>query len=264
LPIGEKVTAQRVPKIRVDQLLVERGLAPSRAKAQALVMAGVVSSRGRRIDKVGTTLEADAELHVAEPASKFVSRGGDKLDSALTAFSTAGLVIAGTFAVDVGASTGGFTDCLLARGAAKVYAIDVGYGQLAAKLRADPRVVVRERTNARDLSAADFAEPIDLIVVDASFIGLAKLLPAIARVLREGGALVALVKPQFEAGKEAASRGRGVIRDGAVRERAIESARFAVVEAGFLVRAEIDSAVHGPKGNVERFVYAVRGETNND
>jgi 23S rRNA (cytidine1920-2'-O)/16S rRNA (cytidine1409-2'-O)-methyltransferase len=248
---------RRPPRIRVDQLLVERGLAPSRSKAQALVMAGAVSSGGRRVDKVGTLLETDVELAVTA-SSRFVSRGGDKLDPALTEFSRAGLEVAGVTAVDIGASTGGFTDCLLSRGAAKVYAVDVGYGQLAAPLRVDPRVVVRERTNARDLTAADFAEPIDLVVVDASFIGLGKLMLAITRIVREGGAVVALVKPQFEAGKEAASRGRGVIRDPAVRDRAIAEARRAVIEAGFDVVGEVDSALPGPKGNVERFLYATR------
>jgi 23S rRNA (cytidine1920-2'-O)/16S rRNA (cytidine1409-2'-O)-methyltransferase len=251
------VTTRRPSRIRVDQLLVERGLAPTRNQAQALVMAGGVSSAGRRVDKAGTLLDADAELSVAR-SSRFVSRGGEKLDHALTAFAPAGLTVAGCTAVDIGASTGGFSDCLLSRGAAKVYAVDVGYGQLAASLRADPRVVVRERTNARDLTRADFAEPVDLIVVDASFIGLGKLVPAVARILRADGALVALVKPQFEAGKEAASRGRGVIRDAAVRERAIAEARGAVIEAGFVVQSETDSALRGPKGNVERFLYAVR------
>jgi 23S rRNA (cytidine1920-2'-O)/16S rRNA (cytidine1409-2'-O)-methyltransferase len=251
------VTTARPPRIRVDQLLVERGLAPSRAKAQALVMAGVVSTDGRRIDKAGATLAADAELTVAT-SSRFVSRGGEKLDHALAAFAQAGLDVAGCTAVDIGASTGGFTDCLLSRRAARVYAVDVGYGQLAAQLRADPRVIVRERTNARDLTSADFVEPIDLVVVDASFIGLGKLMPAVGRILRAGGALVALVKPQFEAGKEAVSRGRGVIRDAEVRERAIADARRAVVEEGFVVRAESDSALRGPKGNVERFLYAIR------
>jgi 23S rRNA (cytidine1920-2'-O)/16S rRNA (cytidine1409-2'-O)-methyltransferase len=219
-------------------------------------MAGAVSSGGRRVDKAGTLLDADAELAVVARSSRFVSRGGDKLDRALTDLAPTGLDVKGCLAVDIGASTGGFTDCLLARGASKVYAVDVGYGQLAARLRADPRVVVRERTNARDLTPADFAETIDLVVVDASFIGLGKLLPAIAGILRPGGALVALVKPQFEAGKEAASRGRGVIRDPAVRARAVGEARRAVVDAGFTVHGECDSALPGPKGNVERFIYA--------
>jgi len=248
----------KTERVRVDLLLVERGLAASRAKAQALIMAGAVSSQGRRVDKVGTLLDRTAELHVSGEASRFVSRGGDKLDAALSAFQAAGLDVAGTTALDIGAGTGGFTDCLLARGAARIYAVDVGYGQLADRVRHDPRVVVRERTNAKALSAADFPEPIDLVVVDASFIGLAKLMPAIVSVLRPGGALVALIKPQFEAGRAAASRGRGVIRDQVTREAAIAEGRAAVADAGLSVKAEVDSAVPGRKGNVERFVYALR------
>jgi 23S rRNA (cytidine1920-2'-O)/16S rRNA (cytidine1409-2'-O)-methyltransferase len=245
-------------KVRIDVLLVERGLAPSRAKAQALVMAGAVRKGDARIDKPGDLVEADAPLTVAVERSPFVSRGGSKLASALDAFAPAGLDVADKVAVDVGASTGGFTDCLLSRGAAKVYAVDVGFGQLADKLRRDARVVVRERTNARHLEAADFAEPIDLAVVDASFIGLAKLAPALARIVRPGGALVALAKPQFEAGREAVSRGKGVLRDATVRDEAIAGARRAVEGAGFAIRAEADSALAGPKGNVERFLYAER------
>jgi 23S rRNA (cytidine1920-2'-O)/16S rRNA (cytidine1409-2'-O)-methyltransferase len=248
----------RPSRTRVDVLLVERGLASSRAEAQALVMAGAVYSQGRRVEKPGTPVDPGIELTVAESPRRFVSRGGDKLDHALATFGAAGLDVRGMVAVDVGASTGGFTHCLLTRGAAKVYAVDVGYGQLAAQLRHDERVVVRERTNAKDLTRGDFAEPIDLVVVDASFIGLGKLMPAVAGFLRPGGAMVALVKPQFEAGKQAASRGRGVIRDPSQREQAIESARAAILQAGFVVQAEVDSALPGPKGNVERFVYATR------
>jgi 23S rRNA (cytidine1920-2'-O)/16S rRNA (cytidine1409-2'-O)-methyltransferase len=242
--------------VRIDQLLVERGLASSRAKAQALIMAGAVSSGGQRVDKVGTLVARDADVSVVGAASKFVSRGGDKLDAALEHFAQSGLDVSGAVCVDIGASTGGFTDCLLSRGASKVYAVDVGYGQLAFSLRQDPRVVVRERTNAKDLVGSDFAEPIDLVVVDASFIGIAKLIGAIARIVRPGGTLVALVKPQFEAGREAASRGRGVIRDAEVRAHAIDRAREAISGAGFVIREEIDSALPGPKGNVERFVFA--------
>jgi 23S rRNA (cytidine1920-2'-O)/16S rRNA (cytidine1409-2'-O)-methyltransferase len=248
----------RVRRVRIDVLLVEKGLAPSRAKAQALVMAGLVATPKGKIDKVGTLVDENADLRVAEGKSRFVSRGGDKLDGALETFRASGLDVRDAVAVDIGASTGGFTDCLLARGARKVYAVDVGYGQLAQVLRNDPRVVVRERTNAKDLDVADFAEPIDLVVVDASFIGLGKLMPTIARIVRPGGALVALVKPQFEAGRKAVSRGRGVIRDPAVREDAIASARGAVVEGGFTIAAEVDSTLAGPKGNVERFVFAAR------
>jgi 23S rRNA (cytidine1920-2'-O)/16S rRNA (cytidine1409-2'-O)-methyltransferase len=250
------MSAPRPRRVRVDVLLVERGLAPSRAKAQALVMAGLVTTPKGKIDKVGTLVDESADIRVAEGKSRFVSRGGDKLEGALETFRAAGLDVQGVVAVDIGASTGGFTDCLLARGARKVYAVDVGYGQLAHVLRSDPRVVVRERTNAKDLGGADFAEPIDLVVVDASFIGLGKLMPAIVRILRPGGALVALVKPQFEAGRSAASRGRGVIRDPAVREDAIASARSAVTSSGFTIVAEVDSPLAGPKGNVERFLYA--------
>jgi 23S rRNA (cytidine1920-2'-O)/16S rRNA (cytidine1409-2'-O)-methyltransferase len=221
-------------------------------------MAGRVTTKNARIDKVGTLVAEDAEVSVAGSKARFVSRGGEKLDHALDAFRAAGLDVAGAVAVDVGASTGGFTDCLLSRGVRKVYAVDVGYGQLADVLRTDARVVSRERTNARDLVASDFAEPIDLVVVDASFIGLAKLMPAIARIVRPSGALVALVKPQFEAGKRAAARGRGVIRDPGVRDDAIASARAAVVESGFAVMSEVDSALPGPKGNIERFLYALQ------
>lgn len=237
--------------------LVERGLAPSRARAQALIMAGSVRIDDQRIDKPGTLIDKDADLRVIE-AMPFVSRGGLKLASALDAFKDAGLDVGGKIAVDVGASTGGFTDCLLSRGVAKVYAVDVGFGQLADKLRRDPRVVVRERTNARYLGPDDFAEPIDLVVVDASFIGLGKLAPALARILRPGGALVALVKPQFEAGRVAVSRGKGVIRDPMLREEAIAAARQSIEQEGFRIEAEADSAVAGPKGNLERFVYAIR------
>jgi 23S rRNA (cytidine1920-2'-O)/16S rRNA (cytidine1409-2'-O)-methyltransferase len=252
------VSEPRVRRVRIDVLLVDKGLAPSRAKAQALVMAGLVTTPRGRIDKVGTLVDADAEITVSAGKSRFVSRGGDKLDGALEAFAAQGLAVTGAIAVDIGASTGGFTDCLLSRGARKVYAVDVGYGQLAHALRSDPRVVVRERTNARTLNETHFDEPIDLVVVDASFIGLGKLMPAIARIVRLGGSLVALVKPQFEAGKQAVARGRGVIRDADVREDAIASARIAVSGAGFSVESEIDSSLAGPKGNVERFLFAKR------
>lgn len=244
----------------MDVALVERGLADSRTRAQALVMAGSVRIGELRIDKPGTLVDVEAELTVAVETMPFVSRGGMKLASALDAFAPAGLDVSGRTAVDVGASTGGFTDCLLSRGVSKVYAVDVGFGQLADKLRRDPRVIARERTNARYLGEGDFSEPIDLVVVDASFIGLGKLAPALARILRPGGALVALVKPQFEAGREAVARGKGVIRDPLLRDEAIAAARESIEQEGFRVQAEADSAVPGPKGNVERFVYAVRSE----
>lgn len=242
---------------RADSLLVERGLAPSRNKAQALVLAGDVLADGAPVDKPGALLRTSVEL-IVKQAPRFVSRGGDKLEHACRVFAAHGLEVDSKICVDIGASTGGFTDCLLQRGAGRVYAVDVGYGQLNLRLRDDPRVVVRERTNARGLGRADFPEGIDLVVVDASFIRLATLLPAIDAMLPAHGELVALVKPQFEAGRAEATRGRGVIRDERVRETAIGRARTALSEAGFEVVAETDSPLRGPKGNLERLIYARR------
>jgi 23S rRNA (cytidine1920-2'-O)/16S rRNA (cytidine1409-2'-O)-methyltransferase len=242
-----------MPKTRLDQLLVSRGLAPSRARAQAVILAGNVFVGGARVDKAGSLISGDAEVDVRGADHPYVSRGGVKLAGALDAFA---LDVRGLRCLDLGASTGGFTDCLLQRGASAVVAVDVGYGQLAHKLRVDPRVVVRERTNARSLDAAAIGGPADLTVVDASFIGLGTLLPAIARATRADGHLVALVKPQFEVGRDAASRGRGVVRDEALRAEAVASVREAAVAAGFHVLAQIDSVLAGPKGNREVFLLA--------
>lgn len=242
-------------KVRADQLLVARGLAPSRARAQALVLAGKVYVGQARVDKAGAMLAEDALLVVRGEDHPYVSRGGVKLAGALDAF---GVAPSGKRCVDLGASTGGFTDCLLQRGAARVVAVDVGYGQLAHKLRTDDRVLVLERTNARTLDPEAIGGEADLVVVDASFIGLDKLVPAIARVLPEGGLLLALVKPQFEAGRDAVRRGRGVIRDEDERARAIDGARRACEGAGFVIRREVDSPLRGPKGNLERFILATR------
>ncbi len=246
-------------KTRADVLLVERGLAESRSRAQAVIMAGRVWMGETRVEKAGTALARSVELRVDE-VPRFVSRGGDKLDHALTSFAAAGLDVADKICVDVGASTGGFTDCLLQRGARQVHAIDVGYGQLHPRLRDHPQVEVRERTNARHLTAGDFEEPVQLVVVDASFISIAKLIGAIAAILGPGGELVALIKPQFEAGKEAVARGRGVIRDAAIRQQAIEDAIAAIDQAGFVEVARTDSPIKGPKGNLEHFVFARRLE----
>lgn len=248
--------AERPRKMRVDQRLVDLKLAPTRQKAQALVLAGDVWIGDRRVGKPGDTIPSDAPLRVTA-RKRFVSRGGDKLEGALLSFGGFDQ-LEGRSCVDVGASTGGFTDCLLARGASRIYAVDVGWGQLDTTLRNDPRIVVRERTNAKTLTPADFAEPIDLVVVDASFIGIDKLIGAIAGFLRKGGDLVALIKPQFEAGKAEVSKGKGVIRDEAVRNGAIRDAVAAIERAGFIIEAQVDSTVHGPKGNVERFVWARR------
>ncbi|MEI7891861.1 MAG: TlyA family RNA methyltransferase [Myxococcales bacterium] len=240
-------------KTRVDQLLVERGLAESRTRAQALVLAGKVLVQGQRVDKPGTAVRDDVVLEVRGADHPFVSRGGVKLAAALDHF---GVQVAGVRALDVGASTGGFTDCLLQRGAACVVAVDVGYGQLASSLRSDPRVVVMERTNARTLTPEAIGGLVDLTVVDASFIGLDKLAEALRRTLRAGGTLVALVKPQFEVGRVEASRGRGVVRDPELRARAVESGVEALRRAGFDVRGVVDSVLAGPRGNLEAFVHS--------
>lgn len=244
-------------KQRADLLLLERGLCDSRTRAQALIMAGMVYSNERRIEKSGDMLLSQAHLRVVA-APRFVSRGGEKLERAVVEFAKFGLVVQGMVCVDIGASTGGFTDCLLQHGAAKVYAVDVGWGQLHAKLRADERVVVRERTNARGLAADSFDEPVALVVLDASFIGIGKLMPAIRAVLPTDGALVALVKPQFEAGREEVARGRGVIRDAAVRGLAIAGAIAEIEASGFRWVTSADSPIHGPRGNLEHLVYARR------
>lgn len=242
-------------KVRADQLLVLRTLAPSRARAQALILAGKVYVGEARVDKAGALLAEDAPLRVREGDHPYVSRGGVKLAGALDAF---GVSPAGKRCVDLGASTGGFTDCLLQRGAASVAAVDVGYGQLAHALRTDPRVLVLERTNARTLTPEQVGGACDLVVVDASFIGLGKLAEAIARCTRPGGELVALVKPQFEVGREEASKTRGVVRDPALRARAIHAAVADVRDAGFDVLGTADCVIEGPKGNLEAFVHARR------
>lgn len=246
---------------RADALLVARGLCHSLERARTSIMAGRVFDGQRRIEKAGELVRAAAELHLRE-GPRFVSRGGDKLESALASLYADGeLRVEGATAVDIGASTGGFTDVLLQRGAERVYAVDVGEGLLHPKLRSDPRVVVREGVNAKTLDASSFDVPIDLVVVDASFVGLAALLPAIARILPDGGSLVAMVKPQFEAPREVASKGRGVVK-GDDRQRAIERARASVESAGFVVRGAVDSALAGPRGNVEHFLSASRARKN--
>jgi 23S rRNA (cytidine1920-2'-O)/16S rRNA (cytidine1409-2'-O)-methyltransferase len=239
----------------VDHLLVVRGLCATRARAQALVLAGEVFVDGERIAKAGTLLSQETIVTVRAPDHPYVSRGGVKLAGALDAFH---VEVAGLTCLDIGASTGGFTDCLLQRGAARVVAVDVGYGQLAHKLRVDSRVVVLERTNARMLTESTVGGAVDLTVVDASFIGLGKLLGAVARCTKGGGQLLALVKPQFEVGRALASRGKGVVRDERTRIAAIESVLGELRDAGFEVLAHADAVLTGPKGNREAFVHARR------
>jgi 23S rRNA (cytidine1920-2'-O)/16S rRNA (cytidine1409-2'-O)-methyltransferase len=242
-------------KSRADQLLVERGLVESRARAQAVIMAGLVFSGERRIAKAGGMLAVDAPLELRGQDHPWVSRGGLKLAHALTAF---GLDVSGLICLDVGASTGGFTDVLLANGAAKVYAVDVGKGQLAWKLRKDPCVVVLEETNARHLSRAEVPDDIDFIVCDASFIGLDKVLPAPLALTRPGAHLVALIKPQFQAGPGDVGKG-GVVRDPEVHTRVCAEMRaWLEAQPGWRVLGITESPITGPAGNKEFLIAAVR------
>ncbi|HEX6102809.1 MAG TPA: TlyA family RNA methyltransferase [Alphaproteobacteria bacterium] len=242
---------------RADQLLVERGLAESRAKAQALILAGLVFCGEARVDKPGTTLRADAALEVRGQDHPWVSRGGVKLDHALTHFA---IDPEGLVCLDVGASTGGFTDVLLTRGAAKVYAVDVGHGQLAWKLRQDARVAVLERTNARHLTRAEVPEPVQLIACDASFIGLETVLPAPMALAARGAWLVALIKPQFEVGRTRVGKG-GVVRDPALHAEVCERiAAWIGGRPGWRVLGVTQSPIAGPDGNLEFLIAARHGE----
>ncbi len=238
--------------VRADQLLADRGLADSRTRAQALILAGLVYSGDRRIDKAGQPLAPDAPLTVKGRDHPWVSRGGLKLAHGLDRF---GWDAAGATAIDVGASTGGFTDVLLTRGAARVYAVDVGHGQLAWRLREDARVVVMERTNARHLTAEQVSEPVDMVVCDASFIALAKVLPAALALARPGARLVALVKPQFEAGRGEVGKG-GVVRDPAIHDRVCAAVRDWLEASGWSVAGLATSPITGPEGNVEFLIGA--------
>lgn len=240
-------------KVRVDQLLVERGLAESRTRAQALIMAGTVFSGERKIAKAGDTLAPDAALEVKGRDHPWVSRGGLKLDHALAHF---GWDMTGAVVIDVGASTGGFTDVALTRGAVRVYAVDVGHGQLAWKLRQDARVVVLEKTNARHLSAEIIPEPVDLVVCDASFIGLKTVLPAAMALTKPNARLVALIKPQFEVGKERVGKG-GVVRDPALHaEVCADIEAWMNAQPGWRVAGLTTSPITGPEGNVEFLIAA--------
>ncbi len=260
-----------MPKVRLDVLLVERGLAESRAKAQALIMAGQVRIDGQTALKPAAAVSTDSVLTV-DMGPRFVSRGGEKLNAALEAFS---IDVTGWTCADVGSSTGGFTDCLLQRGAAKVYAIDVGKGILHWKLRNDPRVVVMEETNARFVES--LPEPINLATIDASFISLKILLPVVKKWLgpdapilpslqgkgREvGTGILALIKPQFEAGKKDVSRGDGVIRDPEIHRQVLMDVLNYAKEEGFAIQGLIKSPLLGPKGNAEFLVWLNFGSTN--
>ena len=249
----EKPNPGKPKKTRADVALVERGLAESRTRAQALILAGVVFTGEQRVAKAGDTVREDAPLEVRGQDHPWVSRGGLKLDHALEEF---GIDAAGAVAIDVGASTGGFTDVLLSRGAARVYAVDVGHGQFAWKLRSDDRVVVLEKTNARHLTAEQIPEPVDMIVCDASFIGLETVLPAPMGFTAPGAHLVALIKPQFEVGKGRVGKG-GVVRDPALHDEVCETIRdWLAGEMGWRVVGIEQSPITGPKGNIEFLIVA--------
>ena len=233
---------------RLDQVLVERSLCDSREKAKRLILAGQIRVNGHPARKASDRVKPADEITVAVP-EKFVSRGGHKLEHALAHFH---LNVTGLTAFDLGASTGGFTDCLLQHGAEKVFAVDVGQGQLAWKLRSDPRVIVMEKTNARFLTPERFPAPADLVVVDCSFISLKKILPPAVPLLKPDGKIVALVKPQFEAGKAEADKGRGVITDAAIHERVLAELKdFVSAQAGLCWRGVVESPLLGPAGNKE-------------
>ncbi len=240
---------------RADQMLLARGLADSRSRAQALIMAGAVFSGEKKIAKAGDLLAEDAPLEVRGSDHPWVSRGGIKLDHGLTLF---GFDVTGAVALDIGSSTGGFTDVLLSRGAARVYAIDVGTNQLAWKLRQDPRVVVHEQTNARTLTREIIPEPVDIITCDASFIGLSKVLEAPLKLAKSGAKLVALVKPQFEAGREEVGKG-GVVRDPDVHRRVCDQVAAWVESQGWRVIGLAESPIMGPEGNKEFLLAAEKG-----
>lgn len=244
---------------RIDQVLVDRGLCESREKARRAVLAGQVRINAQVARKPSDPVKPSDHVAVDAP-EKFVSRGGHKLEHGLAHF---GIDVRGAVAIDLGASTGGFTDCLLQRGAARVHAVDVGHGQLAWKLRQDPRVVVMERTNARSLTPAHFPSPFagaDLVVADCSFISLRLILPAAVALLRTSGYILALVKPQFEAGRTEADRGAGVITDPAVHARVLAELRdFAVAQCGLVCRGSTESPLLGPAGNKEFLLLLEKG-----
>ena len=243
-------------KERLDVALVARGLAETRAKAQASIMSGIVYVNGQKVDKAGTPVAADAVLEVRGHTLRYVSRGGLKLEKAMAAFP---ITLTDCICADIGASTGGFTDCMLQNGAAKVYAVDVGYGQLAWKLRQDPRVVCLERTNARYLDHSVIPDELDFASIDVSFISLKLILPAVNTVLKPGGQVACLVKPQFEAGREKVGK-KGVVREPAVHREVLEHFRRHAKDSGFTLLGLTYSPIRGPEGNIEYLGYLRKGE----
>jgi len=243
---------KKAEKIRLDQLLVKQGLSPSRERARALILAGVVLVDEKPVDKAGVLISPQALIRIKGKDHPYVSRGGLKLKGALDAFQ---LDVRDLVVLDVGASTGGFTDCLLQEGARRVYALDVGYGQLAWKLRIDPRVSSIERTNIRFFDGAGLEAPVDLVTIDASFISLKLVIPAALKFLRKGGLLLALIKPQFEVGKGQVGKG-GVVRQPELRQKVLDDLFIFLQTSGLEVLGTVASPLPGPKGNREFFIYA--------
>lgn len=241
-------------KERLDRLMVERGLAGSRERAKALIMGGKVLVGGSAVTKAGAMVAQDAQITLKEADIPYVSRGGLKLEAAIREFS---IDFAEKTAMDVGASTGGFTDCMLKHGASRVYAVDVGYGQLDLKLRQDPRVVLFERTNIRHFERARIPEDIDIASVDVSFISLKTVMPRILEFVRPGGEIVALIKPQFEVGKGDVGK-KGVVRDEKKRQEAVKSVEEHMRSLGLSIEGLMESPVKGPKGNIEYLIYLRR------
>lgn len=238
-------------KKRLDVLLVEQGLIESRQKAQATIMSGLVYVNGQKVDKAGTPTDENASIEVRGKALKYVSRGGLKLEKAMATFP---IELTDKVSADIGASTGGFTDCMLQNGARKVYAVDVGYGQLAWSLRSDPRVICLERTNARYLTTEQIPEPLDFASIDVSFISLKLILPTLRQLMAEGGQVACLVKPQFEAGKEKVGK-KGVVRDPEVHLEVLEHFLEHAAQANFYVAGLTYSPIRGPEGNIEYLGY---------
>jgi len=245
---------KKTTKLRIDLALVRRGLAESRERAQAMIVAGQVMVNNQKVEKAGALVPGDGDIRILGTPMPYVSRGGLKLEAALREFK---VDVSGKTAMDVGASTGGFTDCLLQHGCRKVYAVDVGYGQMAWKLRQDQRVVVIERVNIRDMAPSLVPEQVDIAVIDVSFISLEKVIPAVQQFLKPVAAVIALIKPQFEVNREQVGKG-GIVRDDAAREAAKERITAFVQEQGFDVRGVIPSPITGQDGNVEYLIHAVR------
>ena len=239
-----------MPKRRLDNLLLERGIVQSRERAKGLILSGDVRVNGNPVNKVGTLIDENAEIEITKDIP-YVSRGGLKLEKAIKEFN---INVKDKVAIDVGASTGGFTDCLIQYGAKKVYAVDVGYGQLAWKLRNDPRVVIIERKNVRYIKPSDIGEPVDIATIDVSFISLKLVLPVVKNLLKENGEIIALIKPQFEVGRGEVGKG-GIVREKEQHEKVISEIKSFAIDSGFKVLNVTKSPIAGQKGNVEFLIY---------